>query len=471
MDAHTDSPHQRDPLQQSRGRRIEPAPGKPATTDPVLLEPAMPRRGPLEIQDPGDCLALLRHTFSSLPRDSLVVVGLLDGATGGHMRIDLAPALREPVSSARLIADCLAGEGSAPAPEAALVVLIGEDDPSPEQDRTWRACLDALRLMLESEYCVRIVQVWFLAGGHIRDPRCPDPQCCSLPGRRVADLRIPLLAPPADAGSGPEAWPLEKTAHRFLDGAPRADPAMVALLKELRADREGSSGSFNGRRVLESWDLALRCQLAAAQNTGLGEAPGDLSEVQGQTQGQAQGPAGAVCAAPGEPRARAAWFNRLLGQLRTSFGRDLLIPLAALGLEHAVLGLEQAQSDPERGSAEDPRLRDYAGSFLGETSSRPDWDRVDALETVLRELVPYAREAERENLLALMAWVEWARGRGTASGSFIDRCLEEFPHNEFSRLIEELMRLKGVCRWARVKQHSWSWGRGARGSRPEQRPE
>lgn len=207
MDAHTDSPHQRDPLQQGRGRRIEPAPGKPASTDPVFLEPAMPSRGPLEIQDPGDCLALLRHTFSSPPRDSLVVVGLLDGATGGHMRIDLAPALREPVSSARLIADCLAGEGSAPAPEAALVVLIGEVDPSPEQDRTWRACLDALRLMLESEYCVRIVQVWFLAGGHIRDPRCPDPQCCSLP---VDGSPI----------SGSHCWP-----HRLMQGpGPRHGP-------------------------------------------------------------------------------------------------------------------------------------------------------------------------------------------------------------------------------------------------------
>ncbi|MCH8565248.1 DUF4192 domain-containing protein [Nesterenkonia sp. LB17] len=427
MDAHTHAQH---PLDGS----IQ---GRPA-----------PPQGPLDIQKPGDCLALVRHTFGRLPRESLVVIGLLNGYTGGHMRIDLTPALREPFSSARLIADCLAGEGSSPAPEAALVVLIGDGPASATQDEAWRSCLKALRIMLDSEYCVRIVQAWFVCAGHVRDPLGADPRGDALPGRRIEDLRIPTLGGLPGHTSRRESQPLDQAAVSFLERAPAADPALEVLLGEARRQHDPQSHEGRLRRRLEAWDLALCQQLDAGEHASR-TAPAPREGTRARTRQ--------------ELRADAARLRELLGQLHTGFDRDLLIPLATLGLDHAIIGLRHRQGVEEApmDSAEQHMLRRYAASFLGETHSRPDWERVDALEAVLGDLVPYARAAERENLLCLMAWIEWARGRGSAAGSFIDRCLQEFPENEFSRLIERLMQLKGVCLWARVKQHSWSWARSA----------
>lgn len=411
----------------------------------------------LDISAAGDCLALVRHTFGALPRESLVVIGLLDGSTGGHMRIDLQPALREPFASARLIAECLAGEGSAPAPEAALVVFIGEDPPTSAQDEAWRASLDALHVMLESEYCVQIVQAWFVSADHVRDPRCAHLGCCALPGRRIDELRIPALGGLDGQGSRPEAQPLEQAALRFLENAPRAEPALAALVAESRRQDARQRDTRTLRRRLEAWDDELRRRTdSSGEVSGLGAAVPEG----GSRRSEARSPA---------PEAAAERLTELLQQLRTGFDRDQLIPLATLGLDAALLGgcqdrgliTESLKSAESAASAEDHALQEYASSFLGETERRPDWGRVDALESALNDLLPYARDAERENLLCLMAWIEWARGRGTAAGSFIDRCLQEFPDNQFSRLIERLMQLKGVCLWARVKQHSWSWARNS----------
>ncbi|MBO0595967.1 DUF4192 family protein [Nesterenkonia sp. E16_7] len=407
-----------------------------------------PPPGPLDITNPADCLALVRHTFGRLPPESLIVIGLLDGCTGGHMRLDLKPALQEPFTCARMVADCLAGEGSSPAPEAAMVMLIGDEAASPSQHETWRCCLEALRIVLEAEYCVRIVQTWFLAAENVRDPLCADPACCGLPGLGIGELRIPTLGGLQNGLPGGDPAPLEKAAAAFLQRAPVADPRIEALLADLRT---GSAThplpeTRQLRRRLHAWNLAL-ARAAAPQQGRRIDAVAPRSEDQRATSE--------------EPFAQARNLIELLTQLRTGFDRDLLIPLATLGLDHAMAGVRHREcltgSPPER--AEAAMLQLYAASFLGETRSRPDWERVDGLEDVLNTLVPYARGVEREHLLCLMAWIEWARGRGTAAGSFIDQCLSEFPDNELSRIIERLMQLKGVCLWARTKQHSWSWTR------------
>lgn len=410
-----------------------------------------PPPAPLDIQDPADCLALVRHTFGQLPEESLIVIGLLDGSTGGHMRIDLGPALQEPFTCARLIADCLAGEGASPAPEAAMVMLIGDQSPSQAQDAAWRRCLDALRIVLEAEYCVRIVQSWFLAADHVRDPRCAEPGCCVLPGRSINELRIPTLGGLPDGVTGPEPAPLDQAAAVFLRRAPVADPGIEALLRDLRPRKAADPlpEPLQRRRRLQAWDLALGRAAAAAQQVPIGAA---APPRQDQT------------TEPENSRVQAERLIVLLGQLRSGVDRDLLIPLATLGLDHAMAGLRLREglvaAPSER--AQHQMLQRYAASFLGETRTRPRWERVDGLEAVLNELVPYARGVEREHLLCLMGWIEWARGRGTAAGSFIDQCLSEFPQNELSRILERLMQLKGVCLWARTKQHSWSWTRTIR---------
>ena len=56
-----------------------------------------------------------------------------------------------------------------------------------------------------------------------------------------------------------------------------------------------------------------------------------------------------------------------------------------------------------------------------------------------------------------MGWLEWARGRGSIAGAYIDRCLAEYPEDQLAQLIGRYMDVGGICPWARVKRHSWSW--------------
>ncbi len=379
----------------------------------------------MDIQQPGDSARLVEHTFGCLPSDSLIVIGLLGGFTGGHMRINLGPALADPFAAARMIAECLAGPGAEPAPEAAMVMLIGEAPTSPEQDAAWSSCLEALGLILEAEYCVRIVQCWFLAAGRIRDPACTEHSCCKLPGQPLHEL----LGHPDEhsgrpGGTGPAGRrPLRDAAERFLQQAPAPEATVLDRVQQARRTQERRLDAAAAERLLHRWDVVLQALLRGSGSPTADEVP------------------------------------ELLKQLRTASSRDLLIPLATVGLPATLAGLQADHSDARgpRGPAQEQLLADYASCFLGETGRRPDWDRVDALEHVLGALVPYVVGSERENLLCLMAWIEWARGRGTAAGSFIDQCLAEFPENQFSRLIDRLMQLKGVCLWARVKKHSWSW--------------
>ncbi|GAA1143830.1 DUF4192 family protein [Nesterenkonia lutea] len=384
--------------------------------------PVQPR---LDIQSPADCLQLVRHTFGGIPAESLIVIGLRDGHTGGHMRVDLRPALVDPYVSVRLIAECLAGEGAEPVPEAALVMLIGAEPDGDSQQSSWQACLAALGLLLESEYCVRMVQVWFVAGDTIRDPRGAEEGGRTPAPHSVSDLMADAAHPDGVLSADRRARPLERAAALFLSQAPAPDAEIRNAVEQERRQRAERLSPLQAQRLLLRWDAALE-EVSP-------EAPSFTAEV----------------------------VTRLLEQLRSGPCRDLLIPLATLGLPAAMLGLRVHSSPGASWTDPDQHrlLEDYAASFLGETGRRPDWERVDSLELVLQRLVPYAEGAERENLLCLMAWIEWSRGRGTAAGAFIDQCLQEFPQNQFSALIERLMQLKGVCAWARVKKHSWSWTR------------
>src|SRR5699024_8571635 len=81
----------------------------------------------LSIDRPGDALALVRHTFGQLPEDSLVLIGLHGGTTGGHLRMDLSPALMNPESAAETAAGWLAGPEAEPVPQALLSLIFSSE--------------------------------------------------------------------------------------------------------------------------------------------------------------------------------------------------------------------------------------------------------------------------------------------------------------------------------------------------------
>lgn len=96
--------------------------------------------------------------------------------------------------------------------------------------------------------------------------------------------------------------------------------------------------------------------------------------------------------------------------------------------------------------------------LLGLTGQAPDWSGIDALAEILAVIVSglNANGPITVQSYSVMNWVEWTKGRGSIGGEFGDKALAMNPTIQLPRLIDAM----GLCRWAAVREHSWSdWNR------------
>lgn len=428
----------------------------------------------LSLDRPGDTLAMVRRTFGSLPRDSLVVLGLQEGSTGGQMRVDLPPAEHDAVSYARRVAECIAGQDARPRPCAVVLLLLTEEEPEPswEQDpagRPWAALMEALCLIFDVEYGVAAPKVWVVGGDRMRDYECLESSCCPYPGREVsalleeAEARHPWLGAAGGPGEGEQCGSPAERVQGFESGGLRGAEFLRAVSDHgAELARRRAQGGAEVHELLVQWDSALEITVETGDAAWLAARPETAAALV------------AVCATPAL--------------------RDTLIPLASVGFAAALCGhlghraAAEVDDDPVRAAQllrdrhgeqlpagldlpEDLEavMTEYRHSFLGRTGRRPDWLRIDALAQLLGALTGSADGEALTHLMSLMAWIEWARGRGSCAGAFVDRCREIAPESELARLIEQYMALGGICPWARVKVHSWSWWHRGAGQGPVQR--
>ena len=96
----------------------------------------------------------------------------------------------------------------------------------------------------------------------------------------------------------------------------------------------------------------------------------------------------------------------------------------------------------------------YEHIITGTTGAAPEWRKIDALETLLGHMAGQAEHHDRiySQTLAMMTWIAWAKGKGTDSNAFSKACQTVDPTNQLPRLID----LLGMCKWAIIREHSWS---------------
>src|SRR5690625_1128543 len=189
---------------------------------------------PPNVDRAGAALALVRHSFGQLSSESLVLIGLYNGTSGGHLPRDLAPALHQPRSCAQRAAAWLAGPEADPVPDAVVAAVLTDADAHPEQHHG-RAVIDDLSEILQHQYQCQLLKTWYVAAGSVRDFDCTDARCCPYPGLLVEDELAAALArcPQLEILSRPT--PPEETIETFLavplsPSAP--SPQTVATLRE-----------------------------------------------------------------------------------------------------------------------------------------------------------------------------------------------------------------------------------------------
>ena len=141
---------------------------------------------------------------------------------------------------------------------------------------------------------------------------------------------------------------------------------------------------------------------------------------------------------------------RLLHGLDTRAVRDVLPYLAGVGPAPAA----DAVRDMGR-KAKGEGLKDLAEFLMGRGSRYPRWNRIEHFWFICRDLLGVAQGEQRAALLCLMAWVEWAKGRGSMSMALLRAALAGEPDYRLAQLLEQLL-LRGIMpEWATDPQRAW----------------
>lgn len=137
--------------------------------------------------------------------------------------------------------------------------------------------------------------------------------------------------------------------------------------------------------------------------------------------------------AAGEAKARIPWV-------------DLLSPLAT-----AVLGLRDAgvRDAVLISCVGGDTAADAIAVLLGESAAPPDPGRAAALTRVLEEVAEQIQARDRATALTLLAWLDWAGGRGSMAAVGLDAALSLQPGHRLASLVSQLVDSGIIPRWLR----------------------
>jgi hypothetical protein len=79
---------------------------------------------------------------------------------------------------------------------------------------------------------------------------------------------------------------------------------------------------------------------------------------------------------------------------------------------------------------------------------RPDPDRIERGIKLLRTVVSRAEDVERLAPLCMLAWLNWALGRGTRAGHYIDEARAIDPSYGMAELLDTMLSNGMMPEWA-----------------------
>ncbi|TLP79526.1 DUF4192 family protein [Nesterenkonia sphaerica] len=387
--------------------------------------PAPPAAPPLNIERPGDALALVQHTFGRLPADSLVIIGFRAGITGGHLRVDLASVRQRPEQMGEQCAEWIAGPAAEPVPNAAMALIFDTAPAVSDAADRYMPMLRALQAGLLERAEAPLVQVWHIEQGYIRDYHTGADKRSGGPSGEHAESALNQTLQRIPSLETTRARSPQEALTRFLAPNP-----LAAAEQQTRVRQHQAPPPTRGEAVIALWEAALGRSLR-----------------EGTTHHAAD--AGWIHHSPEQAAA-------LLRTLEDPDHVELLMALTVTNVEAVGRIHQRGKADPGAGA-----LIDAAWGVAG---APPQWPRVESLVALLRQLLPYAQQLQRAQLLGLRAWVEWLRGSGSTASAFAETVREQHPElwrsttaPPLARSVLACISALGVCPWAQDKASSYSW--------------
>jgi hypothetical protein len=348
-------------------------------------------------KEPADFLIALPRVLGYTPRNSIVVQTFQNRRTAASLRVDLPP--ESDRASPLAVADAIMRLTSRVPGVDAILVAVYTDEEWQAPDRPPRPTL------VES-----IVTRMASAGLGI-----VDAMCCS--GRKWASYLD------AEHGVLDDARAERLDAELDSIGAPRdvdtlsqgAQPIAVGAAKRRREVAEAGAAvthDHDERERLWNWSAVSVLWTDAVES-----APTDI---------------------PPEVVAALLWSIREKGV------RDCVLMFLAWGSEAG----DRAAIDTEilHGGNVVP-CGSILETFVGEGREGPDGLRVEGSVRLLRHLVSIAPRPWQLAPLTMLAWLEWARGQGSAAADYLAQALSIGPGYELARLFEQLICTGRVPDW------------------------
>jgi hypothetical protein len=409
-------------------------------------------RDELCIREPEDILAFIPHTMGEWPNESLVAVTVGAGSVGVTVRVDL-PSGAVDAGAAQRTAHSTPSDGDyvaaihdhltsdVLADSCVLVVYTSRTWTDP-CDPPWIDLVTTLGDDLAAAG-IPVLDAWLVGRTHWRSMLCGDTLCCPWPGRPLQSIESSRLgAEMVYRGSSFE------DALRPRVRTPASLPATAPDHDLAHSDAWWNGLAFAG--ALWAWEESLAGASIAS--------PERLALLASSLTRPALRDAVLVAAALD---AATAWNGSVAVGAVDPSELNRTPELPGLPAEPEVHRVREAAaawsgagcSDDETKAKE--AVLSYGAVLLGGTRERPDWERIDRFERLLKQMSEREEPEVRAPVLALLGWVSWARGRGTRAAGYLRRALSAAPDYRFAELFSRIVESGEVAGWARRPETAW----------------
>ncbi|MEE1620252.1 DUF4192 family protein [Zafaria sp. J156] len=350
---------------------------------------------PLTVTDSASLLAIVPHQLGVQPQECLVLLPVGAGRLIATLRVDLPRGGPVPHGVAATARRAVGYLDRIPALDRVFAVVYssGPDDAGGPPHR---ALVDAVGGEL-ARRGIELPEAWHVGAQGYRGYGCTDADCCPPRGRPLSSIvDSEANARLVFGGSAPlRAW---------WSGEAGPWPALETVREAVDSILAGTYGRPDPDLQLLAWCRLLKSEPAAV-----------LADLRA------------------EPVATA----RHLAALADPDVRDRLLYCAATGR------LETGHDCSE-----------VAEMLSGFVESPPDWALLDRLWEIGRGLADAARDTDREAVLTLVAWIEWARGRSSAADALLSRPDAGRP-DRLATLLDVMLQRGVLPPWAQDPSAAW----------------
>ncbi|MGL3804913.1 DUF4192 domain-containing protein [Paeniglutamicibacter sp. R2-26] len=361
---------------------------------------------------PDEVLAYIPHALGFHPRNSAVLLIMQKAGLAATLRVDLPAGHHEQADDRIWVRQLVNLVGKVPQADAVFIAFYTGQSPEGAEDWPPRQPLlqGLTSALMRGGILVR--DGWHVGPERWHSYFCGSEECCPAEGFALPDLALTEThLRMVVAGSAPE--------KNLWDGSGVAEwPNKEAVRAQVREVLEGSSGSGPRERLIAGWAALLDTAPAAAER---------------------------------KMRGTESVAGSLLASLHDKTVRDLLPYLAGRGKEHAMLAFREVTGAVDFSGAS----QDFSDFLLGTGGVQPDWDRMDRLWYICRDLLGAASGRDQTALLCLLAWIEWAKGRGSSALNLLKAALRTDPGYRLAQLLLRLLEAGEMPSWVADPDRAW----------------